>query len=753
MRICQVVHGFPPLERTGVENHTAALSRALVRAGHRVEVFTPRVNERLPQLSLRRELVDGFGVTWVTTNRPPRDPSEALDPPGIAERFGEFLDRERPDVVHFQHVIKVGLTLVEEAQQRGIPTIFTAHDYYGICHRYTLTRPDLTPCETVGDPKACTRCDLALSILNRVPELGDYHMGALPEQLHEQAAEQLSKSIAGDLEGAGFSSEEIERGEERRAKLDGRRAEIFAKFDLVLSPSQYLADRLVDAGLDAGRVRTMPLGIETHRLEGVAAPRPDPAAPLRFGFVGSLTKHKGVHVLLEAFGKLDVPAECTVWGGSTDLVYVRRMHELAEKTGVKLAGSFEQDELAQCLSQVDVLVVPSIWVENHPLTIREAYAAGRPVLASRLGALPENVRDGVDGLLFEPGDSDDLARVMRRLIDEPELYAQLASGLPETREISNQAEELVPVYAELAASAKAAEVEELDELPAHMCKIARRARELAALPTRDLFLQSLEGLGRLRRGIGAGGGTAEDLIASALSAESKTKITLRDLERRGDWLAETVAKQEEALREQDLWREKEVAGAREESDWLREQKSGVEEERDWLREKREELQADVEHLKAENERLRAEILAQSSTLQTVETEFARQFEEERDSLRDRVQTTAELALTALRAQESMMGREMGQIVHVIEEYLREREGNRAEGESPQVDTKDLSNILPATRRASDALQGLIAELEWRRSEMQRAADYAQRKSIKMLVGRTGLGRQVGSWTPSNGGAK
>ena len=68
MRICLVVHGFPPIERTGVENHTATLARGLVEAGQTVEVFVPRVAENLPQLSQRRQEVDGYGVTWLTTN-------------------------------------------------------------------------------------------------------------------------------------------------------------------------------------------------------------------------------------------------------------------------------------------------------------------------------------------------------------------------------------------------------------------------------------------------------------------------------------------------------------------------------------------------------------------------------------------------------------------------------------------------------------------------------------------------------------
>ena len=71
--------------------------------------------------------------------------------------------------------------------------------------------------------------------------------------------------------------------------------------------------------------------------------------------------------------------------------------------------------IQEVLAGFDVLVVPSTWYENSPLTIHEARQCGVPVIASRLGGMEELVHDGVDGALFAPGDSVDLARVIRSL--------------------------------------------------------------------------------------------------------------------------------------------------------------------------------------------------------------------------------------------------------------------------------------------------------------------------------------------------
>ena len=74
--------------------------------------------------------------------------------------------------------------------------------------------------------------------------------------------------------------------------------------------------------------------------------------------------------------------------------------------------------MAAVLHDVDVLVVPSMWIENAPFIIREAFAAGVPVIASNLGGMAEMVKDGVDGLLFPPGDAVSLGGCLRRLIEE-----------------------------------------------------------------------------------------------------------------------------------------------------------------------------------------------------------------------------------------------------------------------------------------------------------------------------------------------
>ncbi|HUR28045.1 MAG TPA: glycosyltransferase, partial [Planctomycetota bacterium] len=207
MRIVLVVHGFPPHERTGVETHVAALARALGRRGIEVEVFAPRKDVRTPEFAQRREARDGFHVTWITVNRIARTAEERFAPPGMAEAFGEFLERVRPTLVHFHHVLKLGVGLLEETARRGLPSIYTAHDFFPVCERVILARPDLERCSTLGDAHACARCDDAAAFLDARGRWSDWQAGVLPDSLSANERSELAQLLrARDETSANFET-------------------------------------------------------------------------------------------------------------------------------------------------------------------------------------------------------------------------------------------------------------------------------------------------------------------------------------------------------------------------------------------------------------------------------------------------------------------------------------------------------------------------------------------------------------------
>ena len=99
--------------------------------------------------------------------------------------------------------------------------------------------------------------------------------------------------------------------------------------------------------------------------------------------------------------------------------------------------------------ETDVLVVPSLWYENSPVIIQEAFAAGVPVIGSDLGGVAEKIQDGVSGRRFPPGDRDALAAVLQGLVDEPEQIEQMRRGLCPVMTVAQNAQCLEFMYAAL----------------------------------------------------------------------------------------------------------------------------------------------------------------------------------------------------------------------------------------------------------------------------------------------------------------
>ena len=629
MRISLIVHGFPPHERTGVENYTRSLAAALTRAGHSIEVFAPCPAGELPSLALRREVVDGYGVTWFAAGEAPSNPEEMLNPNGVASRFGDFLDRERPDLVHFQHVVKLGTGLIAEAEKRGIPTVYTAHDYYAYCHRYTLLRPDLERCGIVGDSKACARCDTALAVLNGVKALGDYQMGALPEQLTEKVGTRLAAALKGKTKDTGFSKQDERETLKLRRKLDKRRAQDFAKLDLILAPTRFLRSRLIEGGLEGKKIKHLPYGIETEQLARVARDSPVKKrravtdAPLKIGYFGGFSKHKGVHVLLDAFGQLEGKAELELHGIGSDEPYVKLLRKRARAVKAKWCGPYESEELSSALEGVDVVVVPSLWVENYPIVIREAFAAGRPVITSRLGALPESVRDGVDGLLFEPGDAEELAELLKRCESEQGLLAKLAGKIKPVHNIDDQAKELGELYASVVPTQDGRLKR---ALPSSLIKSVARYEELLSLPSRELFTQAMSGIQELSAGLLKK--SAPDkmtLFAAALARQSEAQNQLRDRRRESDWVRQTLVEEERelsALTQKIEWmsevvdgREKAVVDLKRERGWLSESITAKKQEIDALALERDDLARARENLDEQREWLETALGAKQTEIE------------------------------------------------------------------------------------------------------------------------------------------
>lgn len=234
-------------------------------------------------------------------------------------------------------------------------------------------------------------------------------------------------------------------------KVDRRREktlELFKHVDLFIAPSPFLRSKFIEYGLPEEKIVFSDYGIAP--LEGLQPTR-SIDYPIRFTYVGTLVEHKGLHVLIEAFNHLPrEKALLNVYGSLDEFTgYVHRIQNMVAHPGINLRGRVENREITRILSETDVLVIPSIWFENSPITIHEAFLARVPVVTSRFGGMANLVEDGRNGLLFDMGDANDLYRCLIRFIDAPSLIEHMRPNPEEVKNLKEDAIWMQKIYEKL----------------------------------------------------------------------------------------------------------------------------------------------------------------------------------------------------------------------------------------------------------------------------------------------------------------
>jgi len=448
MRILFVVHGYPPSSRGGTELYAHALARALRARGDEVTVLARQADPRAAEYSTIREAVDGVMVVRVNnTFLHASSFDDTYRNATIDAVSGRVIADVRPDVVHVHHLTCLSTGIVGQCAARGVPVVLTLQDYWLLCHRGQLLDLDLARCEGPAPDRCATCAGLSASPRTRVHRLARLSRALerrLPPQLASLQRRLISRTARRTVP-AGASLATARRLEEARAVWDAAAC--------LLAPSQTLFDRFARAGAPASKMRLQDQGIDLTPFKSLAR---DPGDRLRVGFVGSLMASKAPHLVLEAAAGMPPESVSVTIAGDLaayhgDDSYSRTMRPLLERPGVRWIGPVDHEAVPALLSSLDVVVVPSVWIENAPFVIREAWAAGAVVVASRLGGMAEMVSDGRDGLLFEPGNSADLRGTLARLLDEPGLLERLRGGIPVPRSIEDDAAWTSALYEEVRA--------------------------------------------------------------------------------------------------------------------------------------------------------------------------------------------------------------------------------------------------------------------------------------------------------------
>jgi glycosyltransferase involved in cell wall biosynthesis len=449
MRVLLTTHAFLPGSVAGVEVYTARLATALVKLGHTVRVVTAVHDLAAAPYSIRRVKVGLLDVVEIV-NTHPEGTLEATYRNSTVDRIlDELILDFRPDCVHAQHLLNLSSGLFASAASLRVPIFLTLHDYWLSCPRDGLRmRADGALCASV-DHGTCASCLADSPYLPPPLQRGAMRaarLAGLGRLLH-LSRRVWPRTTLGILSALRRASPA--RHAQLAAELDQRDEHLkerVATAAIILAPTQFAKDRAIEWGAPESTVRVLSLGAIT------GPSRPREAAPRRrFAYLGTITFHKGLHILVEALGGLSSRDwSLDIFGNeSIDPVYTARLRTLARNDDrIRFAGPVPPSQHERLWSSIDVLVLPSLWWENSPLAVLEALAAGIPVVASRTGGVPEIVPPGA-GVLVSPGDVEGLRAALGDVL-EGRLLADALDPLP-LKTDRDGAVELSALYAGAAA--------------------------------------------------------------------------------------------------------------------------------------------------------------------------------------------------------------------------------------------------------------------------------------------------------------
>jgi glycosyltransferase involved in cell wall biosynthesis len=451
MRLLYLVHQFPPQFTTGTEILTLETARAAQALGHEVEILTAHLVDTPPGQDAPEitDVYDGIRVHrypyYQANPLPTCSPHRAeYNNPLTQDYLRRLLASFRPDIVHAFHLYRLSAAAFDTIKEFGIPLIFSVTDFWPVCPAIDLRLPDGAIC--AGPRRNSSNC-----LRHLRGEAPWKRATYLPTSLIELWARRIEAKRSPDLP---FSDQD------HAAALILRQSYLrqqLPKAKVLITPSQIVRKHLTAFGIHEDAMRHLPFGINLGYIRN--APPKVPSARLRIGYIGTISRPKGLHVLAGALRELppDLPVELKIYGRSTDdPTYDKEIRLMLEDdVRATFLGAFPNPKIGEVLAGIDVLVVPSIWLENTPLVISTAQAARVPVIASDLEGMSELIQHGVNGLLFPVGDHRALARCLKQLAAAPPALAKLAAAARPPKSIQEYAGELNAIYRTVAEGGRA----------------------------------------------------------------------------------------------------------------------------------------------------------------------------------------------------------------------------------------------------------------------------------------------------------
>jgi len=323
---------------------------------------------------------------------------------------------------------------MQECKDMSIPVVYTPTDFWFTCPTMQLL---LNDCEICPGPNAgYSNCLKHLAtrtadswkrkVIKYVPQYIFSLLMALSEFVDINSNAPLAKAKA-----LSYREQYI------KAALE--------KVDRILVPSAVMKKKLTEFLASTNNFIDLPFAVDLPKKITRKSSK-----SFRIGFVGTISHIKGPHILTEAVTMLphDKNVEVSIYGDTETFPHysqiIKKHAELDSR--IKLCGTFPISEINVVFSEIDALIIPSVWHENTPLVAYAALAYGCPIIASRIEGLSDIVTEGINGMFFQPGSANELSVILKGLVDEREKLEAMTGRISQSSDAQVYKKLLCDVY-------------------------------------------------------------------------------------------------------------------------------------------------------------------------------------------------------------------------------------------------------------------------------------------------------------------
>ncbi len=296
-----------------------------------------------------------------------------------------LIEKEKPDVAHLQNIHHhITPSIFYPLKKHNIPIVWTLHDYTIICPNTSF----------LSRGKICEKCKKIKYFW--------------PPIIRCKKSSFLASTVA-----------VIEN-------MTHRLMRVYDLVDVFIAPSKFLKNKFIEYGFKENKLLCLNYSVDIDQGDNNIVPEN------YYLYVGRISEEKGIKTLIDAAVKASERGDTgnlkIVGDGPLKEAMVSYANSKDKGKTIEFLGHKSHDEVIELIKSSRFVVVPSEWYENFPFSILEAFACGKPVIGSRIGDIPELVKENETGLTFEMGDSDDLSSKIEYLENHPDRAIEIGTN-------------------------------------------------------------------------------------------------------------------------------------------------------------------------------------------------------------------------------------------------------------------------------------------------------------------------------------